>query len=198
MITDETHGATTPPLGTVTVDCPRSTPRWRSSNDALARLLARHRPGLAPAAVMARRIRHAVDTLVPAMTALCRRTCRFCPDPCCINHTVWFDFRDLLLFHLLDEPIPARQAATEKGEPCPYLTGRGCRLPWRMRPWMCLSYVCPAQLAILKNEERSRSAIIYNKINRIGNYRLRMEAAVLDRITRRRRTWPSSSSARPQ
>ena len=114
---------------------------WHSSNDALARLLAYHRISLNVAVETAWTIVHALDALNRQMAALCRQTCRFCPDPCCIVDTVWFDFRDLLLFHLTGTPIPPCQPATELNEPCPFLGGHGCRLDYCVRPWMCVHYI---------------------------------------------------------
>ncbi|BBO76352.1 hypothetical protein DSCW_37690 [Desulfosarcina widdelii] len=127
------------------------------------------------------------------MEALRRRTCRFCPEPCCITNTVWFDFRDLLAMHLLDELIPFRQAAAESGEPCPFLGHHGCRLPWRMRPWMCLKYICPAQRALMKKDGRPDPAGLGDQIIKIEDQRFQMETEVIARI-RRGRTSPSSFS----
>ena len=172
--------------------------QWRESNCALKRLLAIHRPVLARAVSIADGIRQEVEELMPGMQLLCRRTCRFCPEPCCIANTVWFDFNDLLMLHLLDEPIPGQQAATEPGEACPFLGSRGCRLPWSMRPWMCLKYICPAQLAIFKKNGQPEPAALYGRIERIEDQRLRMETEVLNRIKWKRQTGPSSFSAWPR
>lgn len=162
------------------------TRQWRESNCALKRLLNTHRSVLNKAAVMADGIRCEISRLAASMEALRRRTCRFCPEPCCIANTVWIDFRDLLMLHLLDEPIPAQQAATEPGEACPFLDGHGCRLPWRMRPWMCLKYICPTQLTILKKDGRPDPAALYGNIDKIANQRLEMETEVLARIRLKR------------
>lgn len=171
------------------------TPQWQESNCALTRLLAIHRRDLGRAVATAMEIRRGIDELTPLMAALCSRTCRFCPEPCCIGNTVWIDFRDLLLLHLLDEPIPPRQATSGPGEACPFLTHHGCRLPPRIRPWMCIQYICPAQRAVLNRKGRPSMAALRGKIKRIERKRLRMEAEVIRRIKPRRRTSPSSSSA---
>ncbi|MBC2743005.1 MAG: hypothetical protein HGJ93_08155 [Desulfosarcina sp.] len=133
--------------------------RWQESNCTLARLLANHRRVLGKAISVAVEIRRGIDDLVPSMAALCHRTCRFCPEPCCISNTVWFDLRDLLLFHLLKDPIPVGQAVSEPGVPCPFLSHNGCRLPPRIRPWMCFQYICPTQ--------HSNIAIIFSCIFRV-------------------------------
>jgi hypothetical protein len=171
------------------------TPQWQQSNCALARLLAIHRHALGKAMMAAIEIRRGIDELTPLMAALCQRTCRFCPEPCCIGNTVWIDFRDLLFLHLLDEPIPPCQAASDPKEACPFLSHNGCRLPPRIRPWMCIRYICPTQWAVVNRAGRPAAAALLAKIEGIDNQRGRMEAEVIRRIKRRRRTSPSSSPA---
>ena len=170
---------------------------WRVSNCALSRLLAAHRRHLAPAVASARRIRRALAPLIAAMASLNRQTCRFCPEPCCIANTVWFDFRDLLCFHLLEYRLPAQQAATEPGEACPFLGGRGCRLPWHRRPWMCVKYICPTQLAGLNRAGRPDPAALDGRIAAIENQRVQVETDVLVGIKPKNRTTPSSALAWP-
>ena len=171
------------------------TPQWQESNCALTRLLAIHRRDLERAVVVAMEIRRGIDELTPLMAALCLRTCRFCPEPCCIGNTVWIDFRDLLFLHLLEEPIPPCQATSEPNDPCPFLSHHGCRLPPRIRPWMCIGYLCPTQLSVLNRKGRPTAAALLGKIERIEKKRVRMEAEVIRRIKRRRRTSPSSYPA---
>jgi hypothetical protein len=163
------------------------TMQWRETNCALSRLLATHRRILQKAAALAVEIGSGIDDLTPAMADLCHRTCRHCPEPCCITHTVFFDFRDLLFFHLLEGPIPDRQAATDSREPCPFLGCQGCRLPSRIRPWMCIQYLCPAQRGVLDKRGRKAVAVLQAKIDRIGSRRIRMEAEVVRRIKQRSR-----------
>jgi hypothetical protein len=153
--------------------------RWQVSNCTLARLLAKHRRDLGRAVAVAGEIRRAIDVLAPWMAALCSRTCRFCPEPCCVNNTVWIDFRDLLYLHLLGEAVPACQALSDPPDPCPFLTPRGCRLPWRIRPWMCIQYLCPAQRAVLEKAGPPVSRALFQKLRRTGLNRLRMETEVV-------------------
>ncbi|MCB2147467.1 MAG: hypothetical protein KQI81_13410 [Deltaproteobacteria bacterium] len=188
------YGKTTPSLWPENGVVPL-TPQWQESNCALARLLAIHRRALGKAIAVAVEIRRDIDELTPLMAALCRRTCRFCPEPCCISNTVWIDFRDLLFLHLLEEPIPPCQATSGPDDPCPFLSHHGCRLPPRIRPWMCIQYVCPAQRAVLKKRGRPAAASLLGKIERIEKNRVRMEAEVTRRVTRPMRTSPSSSPA---
>jgi hypothetical protein len=156
--------------------------RWQESNCALSRLLTKHRRNLGRALAVAGEIRRAIDALAPWMAALGTRTCRFCPEPCCINNTVWIDFRDLLYLHLLEETIPACQAVSDPLDACPFLSPRGCRLPWRIRPWMCIQYLCPAQRAVLEKAGQPVSRALFEKIGRAGIYRIRLEAEVVHGI----------------
>lgn len=160
--------------------------QWLISNCALARLLECHRQRLSKSISMAKGIRKAIDTLIPSMAELSRRTCRFCPEPCCVTNTVWLDFRDLLLLHLLEAPVPARQASADPGVACPHLGHRGCRLPWAIRPWMCIKYICPAQRAILKKRGPPASAAMSAAIHRIDERRLVLEEEVVRRIRRKK------------
>ena len=178
---NDTYGDLLPCFWPEACDSERSR-QWQQSNCALKRLLSRHRPLLEKAAAMAAAIRRGIDELVHTMEALCHRTCLFCPEPCCITHTVWFDFRDLLVMHLLDEFLPARQAATDPGEPCLFLGHHGCRLPWRTRPWMCIKYICPAQQILMKKDGQPDLAALGDHIDRIEDQRLRMETEVINRI----------------
>jgi hypothetical protein len=159
--------------------------QWQKSNCALARLLNCYHQELNAAIAMAAQISRGIDELAEQMALLCRRTCRYCPDPCCILNTVWFDFRDLLLFHLLELPIPVCQAVSDRKDACPFLGHRGCRLPARSRPWMCIQYLCPPQLAILTNQRISAAVTIWDKIERIEKQRMKMETEVVCRIKHR-------------
>ncbi len=169
--------------------------QWAASNCALARLLNRHQRKLTSARRLAADIRTGIEQLTPAMTTLCRRTCRFCPEPCCINHTVWIDFRDLLMQHLLRLPIPDRQAATVCGVACPFLGHRGCRLPWAIRPWMCIKYLCPAQRRVMKKTGRPDGLALDAAIDAIDNQRRQLEREVIRRVRPTTRTSPSASIA---
>lgn len=152
---------------------------WRESNCALARLLAFHRHLLKSAMATAGAIERGIDELTPRMAALCRRTCQFCPEPCCITNTVWFDFQDLLFFHLTGAPIPVRQAASAPTEACPFLGCRGCRQPPRNRPWVCIQYLCPVQRNILEKQGRTVLSGLLHKIETIDKQRAAMEADVV-------------------
>lgn len=159
---------------------------WQASNCALARMVVRYRPFLGAALARARAIGRGIDALQLPMLHLCRRTCRFCPEPCCITNTVWFDFRDLLFFHLQGIDIPSRQAATECGEACPFLGDHGCRLDFCSRPWVCIRYLCPAQRTLIRRQGLSSERELTGNIETIDDLRDQMESEVVRKIKRSR------------
>ena len=161
--------------------------QWEKTNCALARLLTSHHRDLKAAIRIAVEIGRGIDDLADQMAILCLRTCRFCPEPCCITNTVWFDFRDLLLFHLLELHIPACQAVSDINDACPFLSHRGCRLPTRNRPWMCIQYLCPPQLTILKGQRSSAAITMREKMDMIDRQRAKLEAVVVDNIKHRKK-----------
>jgi hypothetical protein len=163
-------------------------PQWEKTNCALAQVLTRHHRDLKAAIAIAREIGRGIDELAEQMAILCLRTCRFCPEPCCITNTVWFDFRDLLLCHLLRQHIPVRQAVSDLNAACPFLSHHGCRLLPRSRPWMCLQYLCPAQLNILNRQGLSAATTIRRKIATVEGLRAEMEAEVVWGINHRERS----------
>ncbi|MGB5987685.1 MAG: hypothetical protein WBG37_20440, partial [Desulfobacterales bacterium] len=79
---------------------------WAASHQALWRLIRRHQRDLRPCQGVAIEIRQQLAALFPLLDAVCRRTCPWCPDPCCIVTTVWYDFIDLLFLHFIETPLP--------------------------------------------------------------------------------------------
>lgn len=170
--------------------------QWKKTNCALARLLTCHHQELKAAIAIAVEIGRGIDGLAEQMAVLCSQTCRFCPEPCCITNTVWFDFRDLLLFHLIELHIPACQAVSDVNDSCPFLSHRGCRLSLRNRPWMCIQYLCPPQLTILRNQKFSAAITMRKKMEMIKRQRAKMEAEVVYRIKHRKKN-PGKKSREP-
>ncbi len=80
---------------------------------------------------------------------LCSLTYPQCDDNCCTASRVWFEYRDLLFFHLLELEIPPGQTRADLSQGCRYLTPRGCSQPRLIRPWRCSWYLCQAQVDLL-------------------------------------------------
>lgn len=119
--------------------------KWSESNRLVSAWIAEERPRLAEASSLARSIRHRLKSIFPLVSEICRGTCPWCPEPCCIVTRVWFDFRDVLFFHLAGVPLPPGPLHAGTKEPCRYLTFRGCTLPRIQRPWGCTQYLCGTQ-----------------------------------------------------
>lgn len=107
--------------------------------------IERRRVRLKPAFDMAAMTARKLGDLCADMDDLCAGTCRYCPAPCCLTAHPWYDFADLLLLNLLDQPIPSRQILVTSDAPCRYLGSCGCRRPRLQRPFVCTWYICPTQ-----------------------------------------------------
>ena len=165
-----------PPIAGGLLDVDR---RWISTNGALLAWLESRGPALSVARGIAESIRKQLEALFPLMDDLSRATCPWCPEPCCIVTRVWFDFRDLLLLHLLAVPVPPGPIGRRSGIPCRYLRAHGCRLPRLLRPWACSQYVCGTQRRFLA-KTRGKAAVeaLDAEITEIGLMRIAMEEAV--------------------
>ena len=160
---------------------------WKASNRALGKLLARHRNDLCAAQSVAEAIRSHLVSLFGLLDDLCRNSCPWCPDPCCILNKVWFDFRDLLFLHLLELPIPPAQLNCGNDQACRYLGHRGCRIPRSIRPWACTQYVCATQRNYLARLEDTSISAFQIKLDEIHALRMEMEQSVCRVCTSSRR-----------
>jgi hypothetical protein len=149
---------------------------WQASNRLLSDWISDKRRRLTEAILVARSIRGRLTAVFPLMADLCRNTCPWCPEPCCIVTRVWFDFRDVLLFHLTATPIPPGPMRRDKREACRYLTPRGCALVRLQRPWACTQYICATQRRCLVKTAGSRAlATLESEIQGIAAARIVME-----------------------
>lgn len=153
--------------------------KWQEINATFAYLLRRHGARFNPAIDLARTIQKDLKRLFPVLNLLCHQTCLFCPDPCCLVATVWFDFKDLLFLHLADAKPPPAQLISNDKQHCRYAGPKGCRLSRLIRPWACTLYLCPGQKAILGRESANQITLFENRIARIKANRLAMEASFL-------------------
>ena len=150
---------------------------WVSSNQELDRLISYHREDIKPAARIATVIHHELEAIFPLLDKVCRRTCPWCPDPCCIVTKVWYDFIDLVFLHLIEVPLPPGPLAYQLEEPCRYLSPRGCKLPRLIRPWGCIQYICPTQRRNLHRRKPDDEAKLDLTLDKIRNKRYQLETA---------------------
>ncbi len=149
--------------------------QWQEASDALAAALGARPHRFADIRELAVQI-HARLTIVDRfMDVLCDDTCYDCADNCCKRATVWYDFKDLLGFHLARAPIPAAQLAPSPNRPCQHLMEVGCALPRVQRPFVCTWYVCVAQRDAMAAWPRSHQQFLMNSLMALKSGRNRME-----------------------
>lgn len=119
------------------------------------------------------------EDLEASLTRLCRATCPTCEDVCCTKATVWYDQRDIILYHLATGFFPEKQISRSETGTCCHLGEGGCRLPRLERPFICTWYICGAQVAILRGEDSGPGLNIQEQIHRIKETRKRIEAICL-------------------
>lgn len=120
---------------------------WSEANWSVDHLLKRYANEISRLSELAREIQASLEIIFSVQNDLCRETCRFCPDPCCLNATVWADLKDLLFIHLTKQKIPDSQLISKQDDYCVYHSAKGCRLPRLSRPFTCTLYLCPPQMA---------------------------------------------------
>ncbi len=133
---------------------------WRAVNRAIRFHLDRYPEDFKPVVFCARKLKHHLKSIFPFVHGLCTDSCPWCPEPCCLKASVWFDFKDLLFLHFNQQPIPSAQPKANLSMPCRYLGPRGCRLPRIARPWICTWYLCPTQTAKLRNGHQAKRKLL--------------------------------------
>jgi hypothetical protein len=141
----------------------------------LDRLICYHRKDIKPATRIATTIHHELEAIFPLLDKICRRTCPWCPDPCCIVTKVWYDFIDLVFLHLIEVPLPPGPLAYQLEEPCRYLSTGGCTLPRLIRPWGCIQYICPTQRKNVHRRKPDDEARLDLALKKIREKRYQLE-----------------------
>lgn len=116
------------------------------------------------------------ENLETSLDRLCGATCPVCEDVCCTKATVWYDQRDIIVYHLATGSFPLQQVSRSVTGACCHLGANGCRLPRLKRPFICTWYICGAQVAMLRRESSGPDVNILEQINQIKDTRKRIEA----------------------
>lgn len=153
-----------------------STTAWKAAKWNLDYLIRLHRPELDRAVNFAREVQVRLESIFPLMDDLCAVTCPWCPDPCCLAAKVWVDFKDLLFLHLCCRQIPPAQLLPDLKKTCRYSSPRGCTLPRITRPWACTWYLCPTQMANLRQKTHTVQNMFSQAVQAIKTGRKEMEA----------------------
>jgi hypothetical protein len=157
---------------------------WSEANLTVAFLIDRYENHLHETITVARNLYRRKISLFPLLEELCRATCTYCPDPCCLSAYAWFDFKDLLFFHLNGLAIPPAQLMTDRKMICRYLGVRGCTLERIARPWICTWYLCPAQKGVLRADTaRGKYTFFHETATEIRVGRKKMETAFVNEMS---------------
>ncbi len=124
---------------------------WQEANLSLDFLIKHHPKSLDKAKVIADNISLLYQRLSSPMSSLCGVTCNSCTSPCCPGARPYFDFKDLIFFHLSHTRPPEAQTIKEQADRCRYISIRGCTLPRLQRPWICTWYICSRQQPLLSS-----------------------------------------------
>ena len=156
---------------------------WHEVNHTMDYLLHRYEKDISRAITLAREIQKTLEAIFPLQDNLCSETCIHCPDPCCLNATVWVGFKDLLFFYLTNQQIPPEQLIEKPEDICRYNTPKGCSLPRLSRPWTCSLYLCPPQKLKLRRLNADLIRDYENKVDYIKECRNELEAVFIGLIT---------------
>jgi len=153
-----------------------TTVTWKTVNRNLDDLIRLYRPKLSRAVALARDVQIGLESIFSLLDDLCAVTCPWCPDHCCLTAKVWIDFKDLLFLHLNGHQVPSAQPLSSLKKTCSYWSLRGCLLPRIARPWVCTWYLCPTQMANLRQKPKSVKENFNRAIQAIKTGRKEMES----------------------
>lgn len=140
---------------------------WHAANQAVDYHLHVYRTDLKQTEILARKIKSGLNLVFPVLDELCAHSCPWCPEPCCLKASVWYDFKDLLFLQFSRQPVPPAQPRASLRTPCRYLGPRGCRLRRIARPWICIWYLCPTQTAKLRNGLQGNQELLNRAFDQI-------------------------------
>jgi hypothetical protein len=162
---------------------PWATPEiWKSATHAIDHAWLRIRLHSKSCSITAMGIVRLYEIVDAPMSDLCAATCPTCEDACCFRANVWFDFKDLLYIRFSEQEWPPYQALSPESHHCRYLTANGCALPRRVRPFICIWYVCPAQKQVIANSTDGRFHRLLSHLETLKKERRIMEAQFIDAV----------------
>jgi hypothetical protein len=125
---------------------------------------------------LARQISEAVQWLDSIMTKYCGITCPGCNDPCCSANAIFYNQTDMLSLLVMGINLPPGQTRTHPFQPCRYLTPNGCCLQRIARPYVCVWFLCEAQMDLFRDETGSTQRHFIKSLESIRMNRLRIES----------------------
>ena len=149
---------------------------WQAANQAVDYHLQQYCSDLKPLVSIAQEIKSCLNSVFLILNELCAISCPWCPEPCCLKASVWFDFKDLLFLHFNKLSVPPSQPKPDLKTVCKYLGPSGCKLQRTSRPWICTWYLCPTQTAKLRNGYQNKSKLLYQAFAQIKSGRNLLES----------------------
>ena len=144
-----------------------SSEAWQEANQSVRHHLELYRSHFGFFEKLFRDTENRTVLIFSILDELCENTCPWCPEPCCLSATVWFDFPDLLFLHASGCRIPPAQPRKDLKKSCRYFGSRGCTLPRSSRPWICTWYLCDSQLACLRKKEPETQTVFEQTLQAI-------------------------------
>jgi hypothetical protein len=117
-----------------------------------------------------------IEWVDPVMNRYCMETCPTCQAPCCTGKEVFFNQADLLYLTALNTQIPPGQTRSYPWEACRYLGEKGCILSRFHRPYVCVWFLCDAQMKILSHEPNRFQRRFLETLQKIRAHRLALES----------------------
>jgi hypothetical protein len=158
---------------------------WLEANAAMAAALRNDSRRMDLLRDLSQQIGQRVNLLDPMLDGLCGDTCPNCTDNCCERATVWYDFKDLLGFHLSAAAVPAGQLPSMRKCSCKFLKTEGCALPRIERPFICTWFLCAAQKRALEEWPPSHRQFLENSLTALKYGRHRLEKLFLQEVAGR-------------
>jgi hypothetical protein len=121
-------------------------------------------------------IRIAYEWLDPIMERYCEITCTTCEDFCCEAAKVFYNQADMLSIIAMAIDPPPGQTRTHPADPCRYLTLDGCSLERTARPYVCVWYLCEAQMGLFQGEPASAQRRFIAAAEGLRANRLKLES----------------------
>jgi len=125
---------------------------------------------------MAEHIRDAIFQLDAPMSRYCEITCPSCDDVCCHWNEVFYNRTDVIYMIAAGIEIPSGQTRTTPHQACRYLSQNGCKLPRACRPYVCVWFLCDAQMEIFREEPALFQRDFISLLQMIRQYRLSLES----------------------
>jgi hypothetical protein len=153
---------------------PMSDSQWRQVTAGLKSGMAMLDQGSLQS--LAWQISEAVQWLDTIMTKYCDITCPGCDDPCCSAGAIFYNQTDMLSLIVMGISPPPGQTRTQPFQPCRYLTSSGCCLQRIARPYVCVWFLCEAQMDLFRDESSSTQRHFVKSLESIRMNRLRIES----------------------